>query len=265
MKKDLTVPNIYMLEIHLTHLCNCDCPNCNMLCTQAPTTESINIEDVRVLISDSIDLAYKWEYIKLMGGEPTLYEHFEEAVCLLLDYKHSHNDSVRLHLYTNGMGSKTQKRIQWLRSKGGFEIYVDTKPPRKKPAYPHLDDFPGDIRPYLAINEAPIDKVPSKYNQNHVYVGCYSPVECGIAYNSKGFFVCSPSLAMSRVLGTKAKVKRLRDLSVEVLQGEYKTYCPYCGLYMYPGKHPVKNNEGSFVLEQTTSDSWKSLLERYNS
>lgn len=233
-------PVMNKIELHITYLCNSTCPNCSNQCSQAPSSESMSLDDVKKFIDDSIQLNYKWEQIVLHGGEPTLHKDFEEMCRMLNAYKSSHNQSVNLYVCSNGYSELTKRKLEVARQ-NGIILAVSVKDPNG------LQN--GHVIPYIPVNEAPIDISPD----NHL-IGCFQTSNCGICLNNKGFFECSPAGSMSRMTDWKSACTELKDLTQEKLISLLHEHCKYCG-FALDGRRRVTS--------QTNTDFWEKKIVEY--
>lgn len=92
-----------MIQMDLKFITTLRCSRrCNG-CYQQPLIQSrptyqATIDDVKNFIKVSEESKYVWHSINLTGGEPTLWDHLEEACSLL----HKHPNITKLFVITNG-------------------------------------------------------------------------------------------------------------------------------------------------------------------
>jgi len=230
-------PNLGLLEIAITYVCNVKCNNCCTLSTQAPTqmTENITLEAIQRFIAESVEVSYPWKWIKLHGGEPTLHPEFLEICRLLADYRNQHNPTCELSVCSNG--SRMDKVNAALAL--GFTPQVSVKVKTNK-------DISGAWMPYVRVNESPKDLGMEP-------IDCYVPNDCGLGLNNDGFYPCAPIAGAARVFHYITPCKHVRDITVENLR-TLLAHCEHCGFAI---KQPR-------AAEQVTSPTWDAKLKEYN-
>ena len=99
------------IEIDITWQCNLTCFDCNRCLGEAPTADRMELSQIESFLSETIKKNYKWDVIRLVGGEPTLHPDFLEIIDRFVKYKRSipnNEDSPVIELLTNGYGSRTK-------------------------------------------------------------------------------------------------------------------------------------------------------------
>ena len=94
-----------VIAIDLTMECNNRCFNCEASCRQAPSNEIMTVDQIKKFVDEAIKLDYRWDAIKLRGGEPTLHPKILEIIEIFKKYKSFHKD-CEITIVTNGMGKK---------------------------------------------------------------------------------------------------------------------------------------------------------------
>ena len=233
-------PNLKILVIHITYRCNAKCDNCSNLCYQAPSREDMTVESVQKVITDSINLNYKWDKLVLQGGECTLHPQFNEICQVLLQYK-QWNKKCIVTVNTNGYANLTKKRIETAKQQGFLieNSYKSKKVIDKTYKYD-----------YVPVNVAPID-----VGYELQKTGCFQSSVCGITVNNQGYWECSPSAAASRVFPFyKPICTELKDLTEEGAKKAFDDHCKYCG-FAFPTAR---------IKDQQTSTTWQRYFDLYN-
>jgi len=237
----ICTPNLGILELHISYRCNLRCNNCSNLCTQAPATFDLTVEDIKKLLADSLACGRKWGMITIHGGEPTVHPQYYQICETLLAYKKEHNPDMVLWFLTNYSTDIIKERANKIKELG---IPLGLAPKKDKNQNPN-----GSWIPYVPVNESPID-LGAEFT-----LGCFQTETCGIAYNYLGFFECSPAASAARVFGYDSPVKEVKDLTAEKLSACFPEHCKHCGFAM-----PDRRR----VTEQVTTATWEKKLGEYN-
>lgn len=233
--------NYGICELCLTYACNVRCANCSNLCTQAPAARHMTVEHVENFIADSVHNNHSWGMITLHGGEPVLNPHVYGIVEKLMEYRRDHNPGVKFWLLTNNSAPGVRRIAVDISIKYGIPLGISTK--RKDNS-----DGNGNPMEYVPINSSPIDKgIAHDFN-------CFQPQNCGVCYNIKGYYPCSPMAAAARVFDYIESVKSIADLTAEHCDGEFKKHCGHCG-FSAPDRPRV--------YAQETSQTWETALKKY--
>ena len=103
--------NLHMIEIEITTLCNIACYNCDRSCGQAPSNERMTLEQIRKFVDESIALKWKWNWIKVLGGEPTLHPDVLSILEELGRLRKVYKDCV-VEIITNGYADRTKEMLE---------------------------------------------------------------------------------------------------------------------------------------------------------
>lgn len=211
-------PNMNKIEIDITYVCNLGCDACNRSCSQAPTKEQMDIQNIKCFIKESIELKKKWDLINVLGGEPTLHPQIEEIIsCLIEKYIRSYSRNTKLQIVSNGYTEDSRNILNKLSNKFP-EIMVDTASFKisKKVEY------------FTPFNDAPVDD--PKFSEAEFYKGCWVTSFCGIGLNRYGYYACSVCASIDRVLNIKRNaINSLYDITVDKLTTQLDMFCRYCG------------------------------------
>jgi len=230
--------NKKIIELNLTCDCNLKCTNCECSCNQAPSKEYLTLEQVRKFVRESIELDYKWEKIKLFGGEPTLYPHFFEAIKILKEYKDFSPD-CEFWLLTNGVGQQVKSVLSKI-------------PPWINIINSTEKGFEEKFRWFESYNIAPVDLF--RYKLADFSKGCHRIEVCGICLIGGGYYPCAPGAHVDRVFGFDLGLRSLKEVKESSMKQQLRKLCRYCGLY----KEPVER-----VRKEKISRTWEKAYEKY--
>ncbi|MCB9636517.1 MAG: radical SAM protein [Sandaracinus sp.] len=244
-------PNLRRIELDITYDCNLKCQACNRSCTQAPTREQMSLAHIRQFVDESIATGRRWEFINVLGGEPTLHPNFQEIVeTLLRDYVDAFSPETVVQVTSNGFGQTVQQRLGAL------------------PQHPRLvvnrESFKDTTRiPYFTpFNDAPIDD-PS-FAEAEYQKGCWVTSYCGIGLNHLGYFPCAVAGGIERVAALGRAVTSLAEVDEQIADA-LDTYCRLCGNFKHYAQSRgefVPRSEKDVFDEPIVSISWKGLYER---
>lgn len=231
------IPNKKYVEIEITSVCNLSCFNCNRSCGQAPSNECMSVEQIKRFVNESIKLNWRWENIRLIGGEPTLHPQLFEILKILKRYKDL-NPKCGIELSTNGLGTKVNEVLSKLPD------WVIVANSNKESGIPKFSSY----------NTAPIDL--EKYKKGDFSKGCPIITICGLGLNRYGYYACGPGASVDRVFGFDIGEKKLQLMNNSVLKNQLKILCRYCGHFkdIY-GAEKISGRE--------ISDSWEEAYEKY--
>ena len=228
-------PNHKIVAIVPTYDCNLKCINCNQSCRQAPSTESMSVEQIEKFVEQSKDQRRKWELIRILGGEPTLHPQIRDILRLLLSYKRDYSPNTAIHFYTNGLGPKVNdvlaKLPQEIRIMNSKKTSVAQK--------------------FYSINVAPVDVKP--YSHLNYLNGCHVTTFCGIGLTRYGYYQCEIAGSIDRVFGFDLGRKELPN-SMDSMADLLQMFCKYCGYFKHDN---FRTDEGLM------SPIWKKAYESY--
>ena len=233
------------IAIDVTSRCNLKCLNCQASCRQAPSDESISVEQINKFINKAIKLNYRWAHLDLYGGEPTLHPRFEEIIKSIKRYK-DFNPGCTINIISNGTGPYVKNALSKLPN------WV------KRPLWNQDKGFRFEKKKYRqafdSYNIAPIDLFKYKLFTDFSK-GCWRIKIChGLALSRYGFYPCTPGASIDRVFGFDIGIKRLEDVNEKALRDQMKILCKYCGFFQEPNQE---------VTKEEASISWKKAYEEY--
>ena len=206
----LFVPSREFAEIDITYKCNLNCINCNRSCTQAPSTVEMPLSDIEAFLKQSVDESILWKRIRILGGEPTLHSRIFDVTDLLIEYKKSHNPSVRLVLCTNFFGNRVRRTIEKLPD--AIVVKSTLKSSR--------------VQLFRPFNVAPVDKI---YNRFSDYTfGCRIIEDCGLGLTPSGYYMCAVAGGIDRIFQYNMGRKKIPEVSDD-LSDQMAVFCRLCG------------------------------------
>ena len=117
-------------EIHLTYDCDLKCYSCNRGCFSGiKHTPDMTIEQFTRFLDESRVLNMKYEYIVIIGGEPTLHPDCIDFIKLAKDYTNSSGGDVLL--FSNNYSTHAKKVVEYVRSNNLGIVYEPTFKNRK--------------------------------------------------------------------------------------------------------------------------------------
>jgi hypothetical protein len=225
--------NLHMMEIEITTLCNLRCYNCDRSCQQAASDERMTIDQVRRFVDESIKLGWKWNWIKVMGGEPTLHPDLLPILEELERYKKAYNGCV-VEIITNGLANSTRETLK--KVPGWVRISNTGKTSR--------------VQDFDAYNVAPIHS--QGFDSQRAMKACWITNSYGVGFTRYGFYQCGAGASIDRVFGFGIGIRRLEDLKAGHLAKQRPALCALCGHLC-----PIRTRE------EKTSASWQRAYGRY--
>jgi hypothetical protein len=231
-----------IIELEIVHVCNLSCLNCECCFADAPdATCMMDPAQIKKFVDESIALAWKWERIKIRGGEPTLHPLLPQIIKNLEVYK-KYNPPCQIELLTNGFSDKVNEVLagipEWvviLNSKKDLESV------KCAAAWKHD-----------SINLAPVDF--AVYAFADFTKGCWRAADCGMALSKYGYYPCAAGIHVSRIFGFDIGVKKLAMVNNDSMTRSLSVLCKYCGHFKQPNDIPGTH---------TVSSSWKKAFDDY--
>ena len=242
MSQEKYIPNLKKVEIEITTNCNMYCYNCDRSCRQAPSNEGMTLDQIKKFVKESIDLNWDWEYIGLIGGEPTLNPKIFEMIKMLKKYKifkRKNNNDCRIEVVTNGFGEATNKVLSKL------PLWVDIRNSNKE----------SKIQLFKTYNVASIDL--KAFKNLDFSIGCRNCSRDGLGLTRYGYYPCGAGASVDRVFGKDIGIKKLDEVNLPNLTKQLKILCSYCGNFKYNNPRVKK------VKKEVSSKSWKNAYKEY--
>jgi len=228
------------VALDLTMQCNASCFNCEASCRQAPSNEKMTLEQIKKFVDEAIKLKYRWDAIKLRGGEPTLHPEFSDILKIIKKYKDFHPD-CKITIVTNGMGKKVNEILSKVP-----DWVCEQNSSKKTGQY--------DYGTFKSYNIAPKDLFWYKFYRDYSK-GCNRLVRChGLALSRYGYYPCTHGANVDRVFGFDIGIKKLSDVNEKALRKQMQTLCKYCG-------HFKLTND--YIDGEKMSKSWQKIYKKY--
>lgn len=232
------------IELEINTACDLACFACDRM-SDVTTAPNMTVHQVKLFVEESLDLAWKWERIRLLGGEPTLHPRFLDIVGLLESYRVYYPD-VFLQVLTNGLGKSAKYRQYCLDNR--ISLHAEQKQVGAQPSW------------FNNTRIVPVDRDPD--------VGPLPPCGifgihgCGIGLTRHGYFLDGAGAAVARVAGYDVGVMHLKDVTMESMEEQAKVLCRVCG-HWNPLDGPVTTRP---VKEtgQVTGKFWTDAIAKYN-
>lgn len=230
------VPNLRRVEIEITSVCNLSCYNCDRNCHQAPRNEVFSLSQMRKFVDESLRLNWQWDYIALIGGEPTFHPDLMKLIFILRRY-YVRNPRCVVEVVTNGFGAKVKSVL------AGLPEWISVRNSRKR----------GSVHLFEKYNFAPIDREGGK---SFIFEnGCQITDICGIGLNRFGYYPCGAGASVDRIFAFDIGIKSLKDVTLANLTRSLKQLCRYCGHF--------SNKQTDVSKKQVYSLSWVKALNDY--
>ena len=249
------IPNMNKVEIDITYVCNLGCEACNRSCPQAPTTEQLDVHDIERFVQESIEIGKQWEFINILGGEPTLHPELKAMIsCIVDQYIRPYSPQTQIQIVSNGYTEYSRALLDELQDVYP-ELWVDRSSFKTSKKVEYFSPF----------NDAPFDD--PKFATAEYHKGCWVTSYCGIGLNRYGYYACSVCGGIDRVLGgERSAIRKLADVTCEKLQAQLEDFCKLCGNFK-----DYDCNQGLFIprvekapLNQSKlSRSWRKIYDDY--
>ncbi len=228
------------IEIDITYACNLKCPNCNRSVSQSPSVDHMSLDQIKKFVEESSEKSWRWESIKLLGGEPTLHPQFFQILETLIQYKRQCTHEVRIQVVTNGHGNFVQSRL------GNIPEEIEIRNTSKK--------F-SETTPFVPFNMAPIDS--DKFKNVDYRNGCEITSISGMGLSPYGYYHCAVAAGIDRVFGFNKGRKQLPE-QTDDMRDLFDAFCRYCGHF---GKG--FGYDYHFITEGKISQTWNEAYKKY--
>jgi hypothetical protein len=223
------------IEIEICSHCDSNCPTCDRFIDRAPTGP-MTLNQIRYFVQESLDVAWEWERIHILGGEPTLHRQFRPVVEALMEYR-QYYPKVLLRVISNGMGTLADQR-DWL-EQNKIALNVEAKDGFKPPYFHNMWRAPQDV---IQIDE-PLQPC-----------ALFGIRGCGIGLTKHGYFLCGAGAAIARVASMNIGIMHLKDLTPDDMIVQSRLLCRLCGHH---------ETMAAFPLDTTETKFWKNTFEQY--
>jgi len=247
------LPDINKIEIDITYDCNLKCISCNRSCTQAPAKDYISLSQINKFIEESIEMNKKWEFINILGGEPTLHPYFEEIINLILNkYILKFSRNTILQITSNGYTKESRDLLKKFKNISNIQIDYNSFKTSNKVEY------------FTPFNIAPIDV--EEFKNKYFSKACWVTSYCGIGLNKYGYYPCGVAGSIDRVIGYDLGVKSLKAVTQKKMKELLNTFCRFCGNYI-----DYDDNAGNFIsrcekaplTKNKVTITWKKFYKNY--
>jgi hypothetical protein len=228
------VSSINRVEIEITSRCSLNCFNCNRNIHQAPRNDLFTVKQMEKFISESLQLKWRWDYICLIGGEPTLHPDLFKLLTVVKKYKEWRPKCI-VEIATNGYSPYVRSVLKKL------PPWVTIRNSHKTGRKHRFDSY----------NVAPVD-IP-KFQNSNFRKGCRVTQVDGLGLNPYGFYPCGPGASVDRIFHYGIGIKTLSDVNLMSMSKLLDTLCQYCGHFKY-------NKNEKLVTKQVYSKSWTQAL-----
>ncbi|WP_425037299.1 radical SAM protein [Primorskyibacter sp. S187A] len=219
------------LEIDLTYRCNMRCNDCNRSVTQAPENTQLDHADIQRHIQDWIARSYRWDRIRLLGGEPTLHPDFLRIVEDLKVYRREHAPKLIIEVISNGFGERVNKTLDQLTP--DIRIVNTAKTSNTQPVH-------------QTFNRAPCD-FPEHQNSDFSN-GCFVTELSGMGLTPSGYYHCAVAGGIDRIFDLKLGRDAVPEISDDMRE-DMQALCRFCGHFTAQMQE--------VPAEERLSPSWK--------
>lgn len=231
---------MHKVEVDITEKCDLKCTACSRSSWQAPSNRYMTIDQITGFLDESVHLNWKWEWIALLGGEPTLHPDFLDIIDMMVEYK-KHNPECIIKLKTNGADE-------------AMKVLPDV-PSCIQVINSHASKAANDAGHEIPFNVAPIDV--GEWDEQNI-IPCRYPWFCGMGLTRDGYFPCASTGGIYRVFNLTNTIKSLKDVTFEALDEMFLLSCKYCGAYLEADDRLKKYDI------HTVTESWRKAYEEYN-
>ncbi len=227
-----------LLEIDLTYVCSLKCKGCNRSLDVAPTKTNISLEEIELLIKESIERGYRWKGIRLLGGEPTLHPDFLAILDALRKYRDVHKPKMQITVVSNGYSEKTKAVLKKIPD----NILIENTSKVSSEQY--------DFAPF---NNAPIDY--SEHKRSDFRNCCWITKGLGMGLTPQGYYYCAIAGGIDRIHNFNLGRKSIPEVTDDMYD-QSSRLCALCGHFSIyiPKSTP----------DDGTSESWRRAYEDWH-
>jgi len=103
---------MHFINITINSFCNLNCFSCDQFIDSAPSADKMSLQQIKDFVKESQDLQWRWDEIRVTGGEPSLHKDFFEILDVLnKGLKESYLPGITLKIISNGTGRKVRSRL----------------------------------------------------------------------------------------------------------------------------------------------------------
>lgn len=103
---------MHFINITINSFCNLNCFSCDQFIDSAPSADKMTVQQIKDFVKESQDLQWRWDEIRITGGEPSLHKDFFEILDILnKGLKENYLPGITLKIISNGTGNKVRSRL----------------------------------------------------------------------------------------------------------------------------------------------------------
>jgi hypothetical protein len=200
-----------LLEIDLIYICSLKCQGCNRSLDKAPSNESISLEQINQFIDESVQGGHRWEWIRILGGEPTLHPQFLAILDSLREYRRNNQPKLRITVVSNGHSERTQHILKKIPD----DVLVE-----------NTSKISG-----VQVDFAPFNNAPRDYPENaksDFRNGCWITQGLGMGLTPQGYYHCAIAGGIDRIYDFKIGRQSIPDPQ-DTLYDQFEALCSLCG------------------------------------
>ena len=105
---------MHFINLDITAFCNLKCYSCNHFIDSAVAKAKdspliMTLDQVKDFVEESQQLNWRWDELRLTGGEPSIHPQFKEILKVVGEGLRSYLPNVTLKIVSNGTGKKVRK------------------------------------------------------------------------------------------------------------------------------------------------------------
>ena len=103
---------MHFINITINSFCNLNCYSCDQFIDSAPSTDKMTLDQIKDFVKESQELNWRWDEIRVTGGEPSLHKDFFEILNVLNEgLKQKYLPQITLKIISNGTGNKVRSLL----------------------------------------------------------------------------------------------------------------------------------------------------------